>query len=642
MKRFRSLLLASLLLFGVLSACAKNKPEETESMTESVTGTESALHTESDAETVTGTETEAVTDLPMESVPPHPVETAPVHPDLSAAPAELFDIFENADGTLSVSGSLGEDIPKVLVIPSEIDGKTVTAIRGYGFEAEGKIETLVLPETITTIGMGAFYWCTNLKQVYLPANLREIGAKAFFHCTSLKEIRIMSDCLLPASQAAFAESGLETVYLSDKVTCIPALAFADTSLRDVSVPASVQSIDRLAFADCAKLESVTLREGLLSIGIQAFGSFRGKSNLREIVIPASVTDCEEYALTHGSLERVIFRGKAPANFIDADERAPGNFTILYNATAEGFETPRWQGYACYPVGTTLPTPEPPAPHDGLPEGYVPATPAYPTSPAGDFITLELADGTLMVGYDGTDPHVVIPEKIGGRTVSTIGRQGFSAVRDTVTYVHLPETIRKIDDEAFLNCTMLAEINLPAALDTIGQDAFRGCASLKHVEFWSDCVGYRAFPESGLESVYFSEAVTTIGLSAFSITNLREVDIPGSVKLIDSWAFSDCHQLEKVTLHEGLTEIGAQAFCNYGTDVPRLITEITFPRTLVFAGEYQLSGLNDTAKLMFLGDAPVYFDDKLIDPAHYTIYYGPHAKGFTTPMWNGYACYPLEN
>lgn len=74
-------------------------------------------------------------------------------------------------------------------IPKTIDGYEITAINEYAFY-ESELTEIVLPNTIETIGMAAFYNCSNLENVSLPNNLISIGSFAFAECTSLTSIYI--------------------------------------------------------------------------------------------------------------------------------------------------------------------------------------------------------------------------------------------------------------------------------------------------------------------------------------------------------------------------------------------------------------------------------------------------------------------
>lgn len=99
------------------------------------------------------------------------------------------------------------------------------------------------------------------------------------------------------------------------------------------------------------------------------------------------------------------------------------------------------------------------------------------------------DGTLCItGYKGSRTELDVPEKIGKLTVTAIGDDAFSCVklqmsveekelRQTVTKVTLPPTIKAIGNRAFCGCAALTEVNIPESVTDIGKSAFGGCTNL---------------------------------------------------------------------------------------------------------------------------------------------------------------------
>ncbi len=90
------------------------------------------------------------------------------------------------DGNAQITyytGSLSE-----LVIPSEIDGYTVTSIADYAFYDCTVLTSVVLPETVTSVGAYAFYCCDVLETITIPESVTEIGKKAFAQATALADV----------------------------------------------------------------------------------------------------------------------------------------------------------------------------------------------------------------------------------------------------------------------------------------------------------------------------------------------------------------------------------------------------------------------------------------------------------------------
>ena len=101
-----------------------------------------------------------------------------------------------------------------------------------------------------------------------------------------------------------------------------------------------------AFYDCENLKSVTLNEGLTTLGDGAFVN----SKIEELIIPSTVTQMTEMVFDHcASLRIVKFKGNAPGNFIYPPDDPPYvphsvDCTIYYHEDAQGFTSPEWNGY----------------------------------------------------------------------------------------------------------------------------------------------------------------------------------------------------------------------------------------------------------------------------------------------------------
>lgn len=109
-------------------------------------------------------------------------------PDTDLSETPWFQVWE---GYLYFDGSLYTGDSQV-VVPSEIDGKTVYGLSDGCFENCTDITTVILPDTLTEINNDAFAGCTSLRGIYLPENVYVIGAGAFSGCTELEAICIPS------------------------------------------------------------------------------------------------------------------------------------------------------------------------------------------------------------------------------------------------------------------------------------------------------------------------------------------------------------------------------------------------------------------------------------------------------------------
>lgn len=139
-----------------------------------------------------------------------------------------FEYYIMEDGTASISGYTG--LAKDIVIPSEIDGYTVTEIGRWSFMNNNKIESVVIPESIKTIRMNAFLGCDLLTSITIPGNVKEIDYSAF-QCKNL-----------------------ENVVLCNGVEYVGQWAFAGSKIKNIVIPESVTKIGLEAFSGCDELK----------------------------------------------------------------------------------------------------------------------------------------------------------------------------------------------------------------------------------------------------------------------------------------------------------------------------------------------------------------------------------------------------
>lgn len=150
---------------------------------------------------------------------------------------------------------------------------------------EYKMRSILLSDSLTSIGSSCFYHCENLERIDIPDGVTEIGESAFFCCKSLKEVKLPS-----------------------RLKVIPHDAFYGCdSLTTINIPNGVKEIGSSAFRNCTSLTSIKLPDGLLKIGEWAF---RDCNSLKEIVIPNSVTEFEDRCFEGTGIQYVFVHNAA--------------------------------------------------------------------------------------------------------------------------------------------------------------------------------------------------------------------------------------------------------------------------------------------------------------------------------------------
>ena len=171
-------------------------------------------------------------------------------------------------------------------------------------------------------------------------------------------------------------------------------------------------------------------------------------------------------------------------------------------------------------------------------------------------------GGVLEKYNGAATEVVVPN-----SVKIIGCEAFLNCIG-ITSVVLPDSVREIMDGsyergAFAGCTTLISIVIPNSVQKIGSLAFKDCKSLTSVTIPDSVqtIGVRSFDGCGsLTSVNIPDSVQTIGWGAFSgCSSLASVTIPTSVQEIGACAFSGCSSLTSVSIPSSVKRIDESAF-----------------------------------------------------------------------------------
>ena len=418
---------------------------------------------------------------------------------------------------------------------------SVTTIRDSAFCECSNLTSITIPNSVTTIGNSAFCWCSSLTSVDIPISVTAIGSCTFYECISLTSVTI-PDSLPALAPTAFYECiRLTSVTNPDSVTAIGDSAFSNcSSLTSVTIPNSVTSINTSAFADCTSLSSVILRNSITFISKDAF---KNCSNLVKSAYPNTISNPFSTGIA-----------------------------IAYNPNKAIIE---------------------------------------------DGVIYESGSRLLFVPCDIKEEYL-IPE-----TIKSIGEYAFAYCKG-LTSVGLPNSASTIGEYAFKGCTGLSEVSLPASVSALGDYAFQDCsaltrfrmedgsqplslgttdgkshifanAPLKTLHVGRDMVwNYEATsPFEAMESldeVTFGNSIGSLPDRCFrQCTNIKSVELPESLKSIGDNAFALCNHLTDIDLPGGLTYIGRYAFGECGG-----LTSITIPGsvTTIEVNAFAYTGLKE--------------------------------------------------
>ena len=155
----------------------------------------------------------------------------------------------------------------------------------------GASTEVVIPNSVTRIGDGAFKGCAGLTSVTIPNSVTSIGSSAFEGCTGMTHVTIPNSVASIGSGAFSYCKGLTSITIPDSVTSIEERAFDYcTNLTSITIPSGVTSIAYRTFSYCEGLMRVTIPNSVTIIEEKAF---KGCTGLTSITIPNSVTSIGE-------------------------------------------------------------------------------------------------------------------------------------------------------------------------------------------------------------------------------------------------------------------------------------------------------------------------------------------------------------
>lgn len=359
--------------------------------------------------------------------------------------------YSGSDGTNGYN-YVADEIPQMAFYNSSLGNKTT-------------LKSFIIPSSVTSIGMGAFEYCSGLTSITLPTNLSKIESWAFYNCSGLSSFNLPTGLKSISDYAFHSCYGLTSILLPKNLSSIGGAAFIScTNLAEYIVdlenpnysslngvlfnkdktklisypcgktggyitPSTVYTIGNSSFSSCIRLTSISM-SGSNSLTKIESSAFANCVNVSSILLPSSLDTIAEFAFQECYSLKTITIPSSVRNIESSSFYYCSSLTD-YIVDNNNPNYSSLNGVLFNKIKTKLIL--------------------YPAGKLGEY--------TIPI------------------SVLNIGSRAFAS-QNGLTSIILPNNLTVIENMAFFNCVNLTSLTLPSSLTNIGDFAFMLCSKVK--------------------------------------------------------------------------------------------------------------------------------------------------------------------
>lgn len=406
--------------------------------------------------------------------------------------------------------------------------KSIGLAAFYGTEQlYPKFKEIKIPDSVDTIGSGAFFYCQNLERITLPSALQTLSSVTFYGCAALSEVTFPASLKTIESSVFDGCRNLSEVKLPASLTAIQSSVFHRCSAKTVFYDGSLEQWNHITADNdvlgysCPSLVMDDYTAQFIPVEDDPDHPFPGPppktvtitkytGTESTVILPSTISSWPVTKIGEDALKdnTTITSVTIPANVTEIGSNAFAGCTNLTSVTYGG----DWSNLTIQSGN--------PAVQDAANEQLF------------DFEFILNNTAVVVIRYKGTAADVTIPSRYKGKPVTMIDHAAF--YNSVVTSVTIPDSVTSIRDSAFVFCSQLTNISIPNSVTAIGSFAFDGCTKL--------------------ESITLPSSLSTIQSYAFyNCGNLKTIRIPVSVTFIENFAFDGCPSSMTVTYSGSKTQ-----------------------------------------------------------------------------------------